>query len=188
MTNHELQAAIEVMKANGFEVVMPGLMTKAEPAGRISDLPTIERPATQDAEMERALASSRPGGDLAMASHAGLALSIGDLQHRVVQLEDGLNRLAGVLLGKDDAVERPDHVEHEPDPTPAVEDEAPSLMSDDVVDTEPPTPSTVDPQALCTCGHSRLSHNGSKYACEHGRHAINRCECMRFVEYEGLIS
>lgn len=171
MTDVDLHKAIEVMKSHGYEVVMPGLVThtrsEREQLGEFARGSTIEAPATDAQAMEQALAQTIPGGDLSMASHAGLANAVGQLSHRVVLLEEGIQRLAHVLLGDSAAAaERPEKVESEP---------------------EPIGPNTTDPQTKCTCGHSRLSHNGSKYACGHGRGTSRPCDCDLFVEDPGLI-
>lgn len=56
---------------------------------------------------------------LSQASHAGLALTTGDLLHRVEQLE---MRMGAVELQTGVEPARPDFIEHEPEPQGPVED------------------------------------------------------------------
>lgn len=171
MTNSDLQKAKEVMEAHGFTVVMPGLMTH-----------TVEKPATADEEMERALASSHPGGDLAMASQAGLALAIGELGNRLTVLENSIVNLARATVGKESADPLP-HVEHEPEPIDAVEVDAELAPRVERGADGLPNLSTTDPMTICTCKHSRLRHLAMTKECH-----TPFCGCRAFVEHEGLIS
>lgn len=200
MTNADLLKAKEVMESYGFTIVMPGLMTHT---GGQSDSPTIERPATQDAEMEAALASVTPGGDLAMASHAGLALAIGDLQNRVVLLENGMANAINQLAEAGMFTREPIKVESEPDPIPPSAEADPEVGLVDAgpdEEVEPahwrveraadglPKLSDPDPASKCDCGHTRLQHNSMEYACHApGKHGPT-CDCKRFHEDTGLIS
>jgi hypothetical protein len=124
MADAKLHEAIELVKSQGFEVV--------NPADRLPT--TIERPATSPAEMDTALSQSIPGGDLSMASQAGLALAVGSLTHRVTLLEDRLSRLASVLVGDPAAgQEKPDHIEHEPEPITEPEREGTDPNEDEIL-------------------------------------------------------
>lgn len=95
----------------------------AERRGREQASPhTIEPAAANPSEMTSALASAGAANPLGMASHAGMALSIGEMQARLTLLEERLVRLARIVTNEPLLEYPPAHaVASEPEPNAETE-------------------------------------------------------------------
>lgn len=120
---------------------------------------TIEPPVSELVE---------PGNPLGIASHAGLALTTGDLLQRVERLE-------AIILSGEDPVQRPRRVEAEPEAQgPVVEGEAVEEAG------EMGTSDGLGVATVCECGHRQIEHlYGPDIP---GRPcAVQGCECKAYA-------